>query len=243
MNINKVSIATITWARTEDEEQLLKKSLEQLTKFSIPVFITDGGSGKSFLDFLQGFPQFTILKPRSKGLWTQVKSSLDAAYASGSDFVLYTEPDKLEFFQNHLLSFAENINADELPGVILAARSQNGFLTFPPFQRMTETTINNCCEEIIGIKTDYSYGPFILNRMLIPYLLSVEEDIGWGWRPLAFGIVHRLDRTIQVIEKDFFCPEDQREENAEERLHRIRQLQQNVLGILLSQKILLADKV
>ena len=40
-------------------------------------------------------------------------------------------------------------------GVLLAARSEKGFNTFPAFQRMSETTINNCCAELTGFPLDY----------------------------------------------------------------------------------------
>jgi len=237
MNLNNLSIATITWARNEKEEYLLRKSMEQLAKLSIPVFITDGGSGEAFIAFIKTFSNFTILKPAEKGVWAQVKTSLEAAHNFGSDFIFYTEPDKYDFFKQLSIVLNE-VTVDKQTGIVLAARSQTGFATFPAFQQMTETSINNCCKEIIGKQADYTYGPFILNRSLISYLLTIAEDIGWGWRSLSFGIAHRLGFTIQAIEKYFKCPEEQRNDNPEERVYRIKQLQQHLQGILLSKSII-----
>src|SRR5881275_534422 len=55
-----LAIVTISWARNEEEEKRLRDSLEQLSTFSLPVFITDGGSSSLFCDFLQSLPRFTV---------------------------------------------------------------------------------------------------------------------------------------------------------------------------------------
>ena len=61
MNKNNLSIATITWARDDKEENLLRQSLQQLATFQIPVFITDGGSNADFLNFVDSFPHFHLM--------------------------------------------------------------------------------------------------------------------------------------------------------------------------------------
>lgn len=234
MDTNGLSIATITWARDEREEKLLRASLQQLAKLNIPVFITDGGSGESFLSFLRSFPHFHLLKTKAKGVWAQVKSSLQAAYRFGSNFILYTEPDKHDFFAWYVQGMLHEVAPDEGVGVMLASRSKEGFATFPPFQQMTETTINNCCAEITGKLLDYTYGPFLVNSRLVPFLDLVHEDIGWGWRPYVFGIAARTGYLIEAVVHDFSCPPDQQQDNSSERLYRMRQLTQNIQGIVLA---------
>lgn len=241
MNKNKIAIATITWSRTRQEEELLRESLHYLAALQIPVFITDGGSGEDFLAFLSSFPNFTVIAPTEKGLWAQANTSVLAAYHAGADFIFYTEPDKRPFFKDLATSFIANAPEDPLTGIVLAARSEKGFRTFPEFQRGTETTINNCCREIIGKDFDYTYGPFLMNRNLIPYFHFVKENIGWGWRPYLFGIAHRIGYDVVAVEDDFECPVSQREDNASERIHRVRQLHQNIQGLLLSGSIKLED--
>jgi hypothetical protein len=237
MKADQISIATITWARTQDEENLLHAALRELARLQIRVFVTDGGSSGSFLNFLRSIPHFTILQAEAKGVWAQAKKSLLTAYDAGTSYILYTEPDKLEFFRQHLGSMLSQVPEGENTGIFLASRSAAGFDTFPRFQQMTETTINNCCREIIGKAVDYTYGPFLINRDLIPYLELVQEDIGWGWRPYAFGIAHRQGYQVQSYTGDFACPPDQREDNATERIYRMRQLNQNIQGLVLSTNI------
>ena len=128
----------------------------------------------------------------------------------------------------------DQMSVDDHPGIITVSRSPAAFATFPAFQRMTETTINNCCGEIIGDPGDFTYGPFIMNRELVPYLEPLKDDIGWGWRPYTFCTAHRLGYRIDTFAGDFFCPPEQQEDTAHERIYRMRQLNQNIEGILIS---------
>jgi len=232
MDKNNVSIATISWARDSQEEVLLRKSVQHLAALEVPVFITDGGSGPEFLTFLHSFPHFTVLEGR--GLWQQAKTSMTEASSSGAQFVFYTEPDKLCFFRQWLTLMLNEVAADEETGIVLASRSTSAMSTFPPFQQITEATINQCCSEIIGGRFDYTYGPFLMNSRLVPYLQDLPEDIGWGWRPYAFGIAHRKQYKVAAYIGDFYCPEEQGSDNASERIYRMRQLTQNIQGLLLS---------
>lgn len=239
MNKNNISIATITLARDEAEESLLRESLQQLAKLEVPVFITDGGSRPGFVDFLRSFPNFILSTATSRGVWQQAKNSLLEAYQSGSTFIFYTEPDKGDFFRHSLADMLFGVQTDGNLGIILASRSAAGFATFPAFQRMTETTINNCCAEIIGHHYEYTYGPFVLNSKLVPFLELVKEDVGWGWRPYIFGIANRLGLRVECHVGDFVCPVQQREDTEAERIYRMRQLSQNMQGIVLSTSVII----
>ena len=117
-------------------------------------------------------------------------------------------------------------------GVVLASRSADSFRTFPPMQRYTETVINTLCRELIGVDTDYSYGPFVLHRTLVPLAASMDPRIGWGWRHHLFRMTQRQGLRVVAIEGDYPCPEDQRAEDDAERAHRLRQLSQNLLGLI-----------
>jgi hypothetical protein len=230
MSTNEMCIATISLARNKEEEKLLLTSLEQLAALEIPVYITDGGSSNNFIHPLQSIPHFKIFK--AKGLWPQAKMSITEAAKSGAKFIFYTEPDKQEFFSKHLKKMLKQISVDEKTGVILASRFANGFSTFPPFQQMTEATINNCCKEIIGKEIDYCYGPFLFNSQLIPVLESLDDNIGWGWRPFVFAVAHSMGLNVTNFKGDFFCPYEQRKDDAAERIYRMKQLTQNINGLI-----------
>jgi hypothetical protein len=234
MDKRNVSIATMTWARDAQEDSLLRESLSELAALNLPVFVTDGGSGESFVDYLRGLPRFKVFEPEARGLWPQVRRSLRAAYDAATRFILYTEPDKKDFFREGLRDLISEANAGDRAGVVLAARTSESFATFPMFQRHAETMINRCCAEVVGANFDFTYGPFLFDRRLVPHLLGAPDEIGWGWRPYAFGIASRLGLRIESLEKAAACPAEQREESRAERMYRIRQLSQSLEGLLLS---------
>ena len=234
MPVTPLSIATMTWARDAGEEILLRRSLALLAGLGLPVFVTDGGSPASFLDFLQSFPHVTVLAPPRPGLWMQTRTSLRAAHDTGTPSILYTEPDKAGFFATALPQLLAEAAPGDPPGVLLFSRSDPGFASFPAFQQMTETTINRCCREVMGEPVDYVYGPFLLNRAVVPHLETLPETIGWGWRPYAFNVARRLGYPLRAVTGDFLCPADQRQDTPTERIYRMRQLVQNIEGLTLS---------
>lgn len=233
MNLQQLVIATMSWARDKDEEELLRLALNQLSSTGIRVFITDGGSPEAFVNEISRLHQFTVMPSAQKGLWPQVRNSLKHAYASGAPFVFYTEPDKLDFFKT-LPQLLNSVEVNEETGAVLATRSADGMASFPAFQQMTETTINNCCAEVIKQGVDYTYGPFLLNKNVIPHLEALPMDTGWGWRPYAFNITARLGLHIRAKEGNYFCPASQQQDNAMERVYRMKQLAESIQGLVLS---------
>jgi hypothetical protein len=92
-------------------------------------------------------------------------------------------------------------------GLVLAARSPEAFATFPPIQRVTESAANALCAEIIGIPTDYFFGPFLFVRELARHVARAPSAIGWGWRPMFFATAHRAGYRIAAAP----CPAARRE--------------------------------
>lgn len=228
MKTNDLVIATISWARNMEEEKVLRESLKELAELDVPVCITDGGSTDSFIEFLHSNPRFVICQ--AKGLWPQARLSITTAMENGAKYIFYTEPDKLQFFSDHLRQML-SIEIEEA-GAVLASRSTKGFSSFPAFQQMTETSINNCCGEVIGKEMDYCYGPFLFNSNVVPYLGVLDDNIGWGWRPFVFAIAHRLGFSVKNYEGDFICPQGQQLDDQNERIYRMKQLTQNINGLV-----------
>jgi hypothetical protein len=231
--VPRICIATVTWARDDPERQLLRESLLRLADLGLPIAVADRNSGGGFSEFLASRPQFRVVSPRHASLIGQIQASLDEAARANPDFILYTESDKARFFENGLGDFLRRADLDDRNGAVLAARSEASFATFPVLQQFTERTINELCREFIGTPGDYSYGPFLLHRALVPRLAAIPPDAGWGWRHFVFATAARAGYKIHHVVGDYPCPPDQREENDAERLHRLRQLQQNVQGLLL----------
>jgi hypothetical protein len=230
---DRVCVATITWARDESEESLLRRSLLELARRGLPIVVADKGARATFTEFLTSHREFIAAPAGHASLVGQVQASLAAAAQTGADLILYTESDKELFFQAGLETFLQAADLGPDTGVVLAARSDESFATFPKLQRFTERTINELCAEATGVPGDYSFGPFIMNRQLASLAGGLRPEVGWGWRHFLFAAAPRRGYTVRLVSGHHPCPPDQMEE---ERIHRLRQLSQNIDGLVESLK-------
>jgi hypothetical protein len=231
MDARQVAIATITWVRSSGEERLLSRALEVLARTGLPVAVADRGTSATFAEGLRRLTGFRVAISNPQGLVAQVQDSVDLASAFGTRFIMYLESDKEAFLQHGIGEFLRQAPEEDDVGVVLASRSDAGFQTFPPMQRYTEGVINRLCEEMIGIRGDYSYGPFVMNRALVQHVSGLEGQLGWGWRHSTFLAASRKGQRVVHVVGDYACPPDQRKEDDGERRHRMRQLSQNILGL------------
>src|SRR4051812_7579019 len=189
-----VVVATITWARTEAEETLLSRSLQQLAALGLPVVVADRPARPAFRRRLSTLPNLRVVSPEGDGLVLQVRSALAAAADSGKPFILYTEPDKEDFFARGVHDFLARVPAD--CGVALASRTAAALETFPPMQRYTESVVNELCRRMCGVAGDYTYGPFVGRRDIFAIHSPADPTLGWGWRPWLFLTAHRQGETL-----------------------------------------------
>jgi hypothetical protein len=232
MNADHVGVATISWARTDAEDTLLRRSLERLAAMGMPVAIGDAGTRPSFTAFLERLPGVAVSIPPTRGLVPQVQASLALASRFDKAFTLYVEPDKELFFAGPMADFLRRAPDDADVGAVIASRSDQSMATFPPMQRYTEGVINHLCGERLGAAGDYSYGPFLIARVLLPKVSTLDPTLGWGWRHAAFATTVRSGRRVALVTGEYSCPPDQRVEDEAERAHRVRQLSENIRGLL-----------
>lgn len=229
-------VATMTLARDEAEELTILRAFHHLARPGRRIVATDGGSRKPFLREMARLPGVTLLEPGfGRGLLAQVQTSLSVVQALSAPLLLYTEPDKGEFFAERLDAFLEAATPklDEA-GVVLAGRDAASFATYPAIQQVVEREVNDACALATGQAGDYCYGPFLLRRELLPHVLAVPEDVGWGWRPYLFARAHRLGLGVHIVHAGHPCPDAQRVDDDAERAHRGRQLDQNLHGLRLA---------
>jgi hypothetical protein len=226
-----IAVATMTLARDRSEEEELLGSLAALVGRGYPIAVTDGGSRESFVEALRALPGVLVeTTSETRGLVGQVRNSLALARAWRTDRILYTEPDKAAFFAGQLDGFLASA-AGMRSSVVLASRSDASFATFPPSQQYAERVLNNLCADVTGCKTDYLYGPFLLDPTLVDLVAVLPSDLGWGWRTCLFVLANRAGGRLASITDEFECPVSQRADSAAERDHRMRQLAQNISGI------------
>jgi hypothetical protein len=227
-----VAIATITLARTEAEAGKLRASLTVLSALGLPVFVADGGSPDPFLTDICKLPHVTI-HHGAKGLVAQVKQGIDAAATSGADVVVYTEPDKQEFFTHGIGGLIDRAAGNAGAPIVLATRHPEAMATFPRGQRQIEQSFSGIAAELLGFHADLLYGPLALRRPFAAKMMpGVPDDLGWGWRPYLMARAIKAGETVLPHEGHFECPADQRGEDDEaSRLYRLKQLIDNVRGL------------
>jgi hypothetical protein len=231
MDLDRIVVATITRARDSHEEGLIARTLAALAALGCPVVASDGGSSRQFLQAVIQVPGVILVPPDHPGLTGQVKASVRRAREFDREWVLYLESDKELFVRESLRDFIAAAARHTDAAVILASRSDRAFGTFPAFQRRTESAFNAVASDVIGGPRDYLYGPFLMRQSLAVHVDRVSADLGWGWRPYIFAVAGRGASGIRAVDGDHACPAEQVPEDHAERLHRVRQLAQNIDGL------------
>jgi hypothetical protein len=232
MTPDRVAVATVTWARTSDEARLLERALARLAGVGWPVAVADRPTPMRLDDRLRQQQGLHLVQPAGAGLVSQVQAAITRAAAFGRPFILYVEPDKEWFFGDPIRDFVQRAPDSAAVGVAVAARSDESFETYPATQRYAEGVINRLIGEAVLEPGDYSYGPFLMNVLLHERVAALAPHLGWGWRHATFVAAHRLGLRLVQIRGDYPCPDGQDTEDDEERRHRLRQLSQNLLGLL-----------
>lgn len=230
MDGGQIAVVTMTLARDAEEERLLRHSLSTLAKFRFPILACDGGSPNEFVQFLRD-SGIELVAPERPGLVGQIRTAIRAAAAKWP-VLLYTEPDKRQFFETGLAGFLNRVTAGSQMGLGLAARRAAAFQTFPSAQREAESFLNHVAGELFGVTGDYCYGPFVFCSELAPELEQLEPGIGWGWRLHLFKRAFEKKMPIAHYELDAACPPEQLHETVADRIYRYRQLRQNLQALV-----------
>jgi hypothetical protein len=229
---DRIAVATITWARTADEARLLDRALARLAGVGWPVAVANRQTPVRLDDRLRQQQNLYVVEPAGPGLVAQVQAAVKRAAAFDRPYILYVEPDKEWFFGDPIRDFVRRAPDSATVGVVVAARSDESFETYPPTQRYTEGVINHLTGDAVDEPGDYSYGPFLMNALLLERVGQLSPQLGWGWRHATFVAAHRLGLRVVQIRGDYPCPDGQDTEDDDERRHRLRQLSQNLLGLI-----------
>jgi hypothetical protein len=236
MRIEEIVVVTITLGRTPVEERVLLQALQTLEQTEMPVIASDGGSRKVFVTRLNNLG-IQVVSPRARALVPQVKAGFRAALKRfPGRFILYTEPDKLPFFTRGILEFIQQVRRSPNLGMVIPARTQRSFRTFPSGQRWAETFTNQAAEIYFGQKEsepkDYCYGPMLLSPESVELSLASPDHLGWGWRFFTMARARQKKLQLKTIPGDFPCPVQQRRENSQaDQIYRLRQLRENLAAL------------
>jgi hypothetical protein len=221
----------MTMARGADEEALIARALRHASEAGFTIVACDSGSRAEFVEDIRALPRTTVLLSPVRGLVAQITSAMAAAIDRGATRFFFADPDKDVFLERHATRFVEAArqNADS---VHVAARTSRALATFPPIQQFTERTINTLTSDVVGVSGDYSYGPMLLPVDAAKYTLQAPERIGWGWRHFVLARARRAGIAVALHAGDYECPPAQRGDTDTERIHRLKQLAQNIDGLV-----------
>jgi hypothetical protein len=225
-------VATMTLVREPAEERSVFDALASLARAELPVIVADGGSPPGFVQAVRALPQYEVVQPQAQGLVPQVRAALERARELRVPWILYTEPDKRFFFAERLAWFLDAALQHADSALILASRSREAFDTFPTVQRLSESAFNSLFDTLTGFTSDCLYGPFLVRAELVDEAVQLPPSVGWGWRPFLFARALRRGLAVSAVTGDFLCPVDQRDEDDGDRIHRLRQLTENLAGLL-----------
>jgi hypothetical protein len=228
------AIATMTAARNEHESAVLAAAIETLSGHGLPIFAADAGSIAAFTDRVRHLPQLELW-PEGTTLVRQIRACFRRVLKTDHRVVLYTEPDKKKFFESAVACFLRRTGVHEAATVCIAARDRESFATFPPIQQSAERAFNDLANSVLGITSDFLYGPMLLDlEIAAPYLDQVPDDLGWGWRTYLIARCVLAGKQVASIVGPFCCPLEQRTENGKDRIYRLTQMKQNVEGLRLA---------
>ncbi len=219
----KIAIATMTLDRKGNAE-LMESALDVLSKLPYPVYVSDGGSSERFVQSLNKMGHNVKYVPG--GLTYQHRDAISRASNSGQ-IVLYTEPDKYDWFCNGLEETVKLYEADKQEFAAVG-RTPDIFRTFPTHQQKWEKRMNGIITEKVGVKGDFIYGPKLFPQSLGHMVEEIDEDIGWGTLMFLVGRASKIGLPIRNIYTANQCPFDQR--NDDNGNYRKKQFKDNKKG-------------
>jgi len=225
----RIAIVTMARAASEVEARRITEGLMRATAHGLPVFVTDHAASPGVSTGV-AFPPNLDLVREAVDMVPRISSSFRRALQKDCDVCIYSEPDKIAFFESGLdrLVQAAGQNPESL---VIAARDPRAFATVPAGQRNLESMANQIGATFLGRPADYFFGPFAIPRLAVEQYLPEVQTLGWGWRTYLMPrcILDRMPFT--VFEGSFEAPEWNRgEDDAASRLYRLKQFVESVEG-------------
>ena len=223
---NKIAVATMTLDKPGNGEEMLE-ALSNLSKYK--VFVSDGGSSK---DFVNSLCKMGFFVESAFGLAAQHRNVfLRAGNYVGNGLVIYTEPDKKQFFKEGLEKSISDFNDNNLDFAVVSRRDEI-LNTFPESYRLTEGAVNAYMAHVLGFeKFDGIYGPKLFRGdFAVKEISRKQAEKLQGWQTLMYLIAraHKTKLNISQLPYAAPFPESQRaEENIE---YRIKQAKDNLIG-------------
>ena len=230
MSKYNLTIATITHEGIGDANLQLS-ALDFLKDRGYRVCVSDGGSSRLFIERLIRMGH--EVESTYDGLVSQHIQCLTMA-SKKADNILYTEPDKLDWFRKGLNKSIRQYFNRNLEFALIS-RNPRQMKTFPIDQQTTEEIANSFLSKwFLQLKSmDFVYGPRIFVSSLARDLIkeSLSNLSGWSIPYYLLGKAYKKRLNISGLFNGVACPRSQRREY--DPLYRADQLLDVIDGFLI----------
>lgn len=229
-----MAIMTYTTFNTDWERVRAKciiKTLKEAIKHKYEVVLVDGGSPPEFVKDMQSLG-IHVYHQRTPGMGNGCRETLQLAQemAAHGRGIVWIEPEKYPLVCK-LDPAVKKFENERLDLLLLKRTSLD---SYPPEQAMAYRMIALATKYLIGIDSDFGWGPMVLSKRAIDYFLEYRSDYGDLWDSIhcpRLAIINNLPWQIMSI--DYTHPPEQTaaETGIELLPKRIRQMDQLVRAI------------
>lgn len=191
---NYISLATATfypsWPFDKSDKvrgDLAIKTLKEIEKMNLSLYISDGGSSESFISKISSLGHH-IYRQEKPGLSAGRRQALtQASLKKGSLAIVLFEPEKVSFIKNNLVKLIQPI-LETQTDIVIPKREEKAFLSYPDYQTSSEKLLNSLMTSMImnAMKKngkpipqkmneiDFLFGPKIISNK--PRVLGLFMD-------------------------------------------------------------------
>jgi hypothetical protein len=217
-------------ATSHGEALRISRGLTLAAALGLPVYVTDHSFNPGVKGAVELLPQLDLFRETSE-MVPRIASSFRRALLGQADVCVYSEPDKISFFQSGLDRLVQLAEQNPV-SLVIAARNASAFATVPEGQRKLESMANEIGATFLGHRTDYFFGPFAIPASAVDrYMPVMPPAIGWGWRTYLMARCILEGMPVIILDGSFDAPEWNRgEDDAASRLYRLKQFVESVDG-------------
>jgi hypothetical protein len=229
MNPERVVLATTTKYENGIESDEVRKDLalqllSSARKIGYKVIVVDSSNNADFSNQLRNLGIVVHLDDKLD-LTSQRNAAYKLATQQGTEFILWTEPEKTTLI-DYIPDMMKLFDEEDLDIVVPRRKSLS---SYPSFQQETETEGNATWKRLTGIDLDVFFGPRVWRKEVNNYFLNAnsikKHNDKWAlYIPLLNAVLD--NKKVGSIEIDYYYPQQQAETEENSQVFRDKRLKQ-----------------
>ncbi len=215
--IAAVSLYNPSLAGYKCRMKLAGQFLEKARGLGYDVFVSDGGSDESFLNYMESLGvSFSIGRQEGSLSGPGKRKAILSAYKSGRKVIVLTELEKVNLLDS-IDAMAKPILEDGVD-IVVAERRSLKEASCPAIQRITEPVGNLVWKICTGRDMDIFFGPRAFSRESSEYFTKYDGPYGDHWEINFIPVMRAIrgGKRVEGRDMDFaYSPEQRHNENGE----------------------------